>query len=238
MKAKVLLSWSSGKDSAWALQLLRQQPGLEVVGLVTTITQAFNRVAMHGVRWEFVVAQAESVGLPLWPVLLPWPCSNPEYEARMRAFVDIARKAGVTAIAFGDLYLPDIREYRERLLAGTGITALFPLWRKAGETRRLAETMLAAGLRAILTCVDPRRLDPSFCGRAYDSRLLNELPPGIDPCGENGEFHTFCYDGPMFDRPIAVEAGVTVQREGFYFAELHSKNPHPADGDSSGTPDG
>ena len=226
MNTKVLLSWSSGKDSAWALHRLRQKSGIQVVGLVTTLNESFDRVAMHGVRKEFVIAQAESIGLPLWPVPLPWPCSNADYESRMRAVVESARSQGITAMAFGDLYLPDIREYRERQLADTGIAPLFPIWVAPGDTRGLADTMLAAGLRAILTCVDSRQLAADFCGRQFDERLLNELPPGVDPCGENGEFHTFCYDGAIFDHPISVQTGATVERDGFCFVELH-----PASGD-------
>ena len=223
MKPKVLLSWSSGKDSAWALHVLRLRGEVEVVGLVTTLNEAFGRVAMHGVRAELVQAQADAAGLPLWPVPLPWPCSNDEYEARMRAVVGTARAAGVTAFAFGDLFLADIRAYRERQLAGTGIDPLFPIWGTADDTPALARAMIAGGLRATLACVDPRRLPPAFAGREFDLGLLAELPTGVDPCGENGEFHTFCHAGPVFDRPIPVRVGEVVERDGFWFADLGSE---------------
>lgn len=220
MKPRVLLSWSSGKDSAWALHVLRQRGEVEVVGLVTTLNEAFGRVAMHGVRAELVQAQAAAAGLPLRSVPLPWPCSNGEYEARMRAVVEEARSAGVTAFAFGDLFLEDIRAYRVRQLAGTGIEPLFPVWGTPADTPALARAMIAAGLRAILACVDPRHLPPAFAGRAFDLGLLADLPTGVDPCGENGEFHTFCHAGPVFDRPVPVRVGDVVERDGFTFADL------------------
>ena len=220
MRPKVLLSWSSGKDSAWALHVLRQRGEVEVVGLVTTLNEAFGRVAMHGVRAELVQAQADAAGLPLCPVPLPWPCTNDEYEARIRAVVKKARSEGVTAFAFGDLFLGDIRAYRERQLAGTGLNPLFPIWGTSDDTPALAQTMIAAGLRATLACIDPRQLDPRFAGREFDSKLLADLPPGVDPCGENGEFHTFCHTGPVFDRPVPVTVGQVVEREGFCFADL------------------
>lgn len=220
MKPKVLLSWSSGKDSAWALHLLRQRREVQVVGLVTTLNEAFGRVAMHGVRAELVRAQADAAGLPLWPVPLPWPCSNDEYETRMRAVIEKARSAGVTAFAFGDLFLADIRAYRERQLAGTGIEPVFPIWGTSADTPSLARDMIAAGLRATLACVDPRHLPLAFAGREFDGELLADLPPGVDPCGENGEFHTFCHTGPVFDRTIPVRVGGVVERDGFCFADL------------------
>jgi uncharacterized protein (TIGR00290 family) len=220
MKPRALLSWSSGKDSAWALHVLRQRQDVEVVGLVTTFNEAFGRVAMHGVRRELVQAQAEAAGLPLWPVPLPWPCSNEEYEARMRLLLGRAKSVGVTTMAFGDLYLEEIRAYRERQLCGTGIVPLFPVWGTPADTPAMARAMIASGLRATLTCVDPRRLPASFAGRDFDAELLAELPPGFDPCGENGEFHTFCYAGPMFHRPVAVRKGDVVERDGFVFADL------------------
>lgn len=220
MKPKVLLSWSSGKDSAWALHVLRQHGEVAVVGLVTTLNEAFGRVAMHGVRAELVRAQADAAGLPLWPVPLPWPCSNNEYEARMRAVIEKARSEGITGFAFGDLFLADIRAYRERQLAGTGIEPLFPIWGTSADTPSLARGMIAAGFRATLTCVDPRHLSPAFAGREFDGELLAALPPGVDPCGENGEFHTFCHAGPVFDRTIPVRVGDVVERDGFCFADL------------------
>jgi uncharacterized protein (TIGR00290 family) len=219
-RKKALLAWSSGKDSAWSLHVLRQQGTVEVVGLLTTINQAVDRVAMHAVRSELLRAQASAAGLPLWPVLIPWPCSNAEYEAAMGEAMARARAAGIAAIAFGDLFLEDIRQYREDRLRGSQLTPLFPLW--GTPTDALATTMVRAGLRARLTCVDPKKLDPSFAGREYDAALLAQLPPSVDPCGEHGEFHTFAYDGPMFSQPIPIRAGEVVARDGFIFADLLS----------------
>ncbi len=220
MSSLTLLSWSSGKDSAWALHVLRRRADVRLVGLVTTINETFDRVAMHAVRRGLVEAQAAAAGLPLWTVPLPWPCPNAVYEERMAELVRRARDAGVTCLAFGDLFLADIRAYRERQLAGSGIEPLFPLWTTPEQTASLASTMLAAGLRATLTCIDPRRLEPSFAGRVFDEGLLADLPAGVDPCGENGEFHTFCHAGPMFDRPIDVRVGERLERDGFCFADL------------------
>ena len=217
-RPRLLLSWSSGKDSAWTLHRLRTQDEFEIAGLVTTLNEQFDRVAMHAVRAELLAAQAEAARLPLWRVPLPHPCPNAEYEARMRALVERARAAGVTHMAFGDLFLEDIRAYRERQLAGTGITPVFPLW--GLDTKQLARDMLAGGLRATLTCVDPKRLPADFAGRGFDSALLDALPAGIDPCGEYGEFHSFCHAGPMFARPIAVRSGEVIERDGFVFADL------------------
>lgn len=217
---RVLLSWSSGKDSAWALWLLKQQPDVELVGLLTTFNEAANRVAMHAVRRELVDAQAAAAGLPLWPIFLPWPCSNEIYEARMREAIERALREGVTHIAFGDLFLEDIRAYRERQLAGTGIEPLFPVWTTPQETRKLAGQMLEGGLRSVLTCVDPKQLDGRYVGRPFDAQLLSELPASVDPCGERGEFHTFCWAGPMFNAPIAVRVPQTLERDGFWFADV------------------
>jgi len=215
---RVALSWSSGKDSAWSLHLLRQDPAIEVAALITTFNEAFDRVAMHAVRSELVELQAESAGLPLWKVLLPWPCSNEEYEARMRGVCEHALREGVDAIAFGDLFLADIRAYRGRQLAGTGLEPLFPVWQI--PTRELAVSMLGAGLRARVTCVDPKKLPREFAGREFDAAFLADLPTGVDPCGENGEFHSFVYDGPMFRAAVPVETGEIVERDGFFFADL------------------
>ena len=220
MTPKVLLSWSSGKDSAWALHVLRQRQEVEVVGLVTTLNEAFGRVAMHGVRAELLEAQAKAAGLPLWSIPLPWPCSNDEYESRMRAVIEKARSVGVTEFAFGDLFLADIRAYREGQLAGTGIEPLFPIWGTPDDTPTLARSMIAAGFRATLACVDPRHVPPVFAGREFDLQLLADLPPGVDPCGERGEFHTFCHAGPIFAQPIPIRVGETVERDGFCFADL------------------
>jgi len=215
---RVLLSWSSGKDSAWALHMLRQQPELQVVALLTTFNSAADRVAMHAVRRTLVKLQAERTGIPLWEVELPWPCSNDDYECRMRAVVERAVAEGVDAVAFGDLFLEDIRAYRVRQLAGTGLEPLFPVW--GIPTEELARQMIAAGLRAKLTCVDPAKLDASFAGREFDAALLRELPEGIDPCGENGEFHSFVYEAPVFSLPIAVRTGEVVTRDNFVFADV------------------
>ena len=220
MSRRVLLSWSSGKDSAWALHVLRQQQGQEVMGLLTTFNEAAGRVAMHAVRRALVEAQAAAAGLPLWPVPLPSPCSNAEYEEGMRAVIGRAREGGVTHVGFGDLFLEDVREYRIRMLSQTGIEPLFPLWSSPAGTPALARRMLTDGLRAVLTCVDPKQLSETFAGRAYDAALLSDLPPAVDPCGERGEFHTFCFDGPMFVNEIDVHVGETVSRDGFCFTDL------------------
>jgi uncharacterized protein (TIGR00290 family) len=217
-KPKALLAWSSGKDSAWSLHVLREQAEVEVVGLLTTINEAFDRVAMHAVRTALLRAQADAADLPLWPVLIPWPCSNAEYEAAMNAAMARARADGITHVAFGDLFLEDVRRYREERLAPTGIAPLFPIW--GTPTDALARTMIAAGLRARLTCVDPKSLEARFAGREFDAALLAELPESVDPCGERGEFHTFTYDGPMFCRPVPIRTGEVVTREGFVFADL------------------
>ena len=219
-KLKALLAWSSGKDSAWTLHVLRAQNEVEVVGLLTTINQVFDRVAMHAVRTELLRAQAEAAELPLWPVPIPWPCSNAEYEAAMAAAMARARADGITHVAFGDLFLEDVRRYREERLAPTGVTPLFPLW--GTPTDALARRMVEGGLRARLTCVDPKSLDARFAGRDFDAALLAELPTTVDPCGEGGEFHTFAYAGPMFRRPIPIRTGEIVTRDGFVFADLLS----------------
>jgi uncharacterized protein (TIGR00290 family) len=220
---RVLLSWSSGKDSAWSLHVLRQQGDLEVVGLLTTLNSEFDRVAMHGTRRSILEAQAKAAGLPLWVVPLPWPCSNSDYEQRMRAVCEKAVNEKVDAVAFGDLFLQDIREYREKQLKPTGLEPLFPLWDI--PTDRLARDMIAGGLRAKLTCVDSKQLAPSFAGREFDAALLENLPPGVDPCGERGEFHTCVYDGPMFEKPLSLQAGEVVSREGFVYADFVEKQP-------------
>jgi uncharacterized protein (TIGR00290 family) len=217
---KLLLFWSSGKDSAWSLHQLLQQPEWKVSGLLTTFNEAFDRVAMHAVRRELVERQAEAAHLPLWSVPLPWPCSNAEYEERM---ADVCRRAvaeGFAAIAFGDLFLRDIREYRERQLQGTGLDPVFPLWNL--PTADLAREMIRAGVCAKLTCVDPRVLPRDFAGRDFEVTLLDEFPAGVDPCGENGEFHTFVYNGPMFRSAVDIELGEIVERDGFVFADLRS----------------
>lgn len=217
-RPKALLSWSTGKDAAWALQVLRLVGEVEVVGLLTTTNAAFERVAMHGVREALLVAQAEAVGLPLWKVPLPWPCSNESYQTRMAQVCSEAVAQGIEVMAFGDLFLEDVREYRSQNLAGTGLRPLFPIW--GSDTAALASDMVAAGLKASLVCVDPRALEARFAGRAFDAALLGELPPTVDPCGERGEFHTFAWDGPMFRHPVQVRGGEVVERDGFVFADL------------------
>ena len=214
----VLLSWSSGKDSAWALHLLRQRSDVQVRALVTTFNHAADRVAMHAVRRSLVEAQARRAGVSLWPVELPWPCSNTEYEEIMQGVCRRARAEGIDAVAFGDLFLEDIRTYRERQLEGTGLEPLFPVWRI--PTDLLAREMIAAGVKAKVTCVDPAKLDGSFAGRDFDLAFVESLPPGVDPCGENGEFHTFVHDAPVFARAIPVETGVILERDGFVFADV------------------
>jgi uncharacterized protein (TIGR00290 family) len=198
--------------------MLRTRGEVDIVGLLTTLNQEAGRVAMHAVREELLDAQAEAAGLPLIKVPLPHPCSNDIYEAAMRGAIARARAEGITHMAFGDLFLEDVRRYREQMLAGTGIEPLFPLW---GEpTGALAGRMVASGLRAFLTCVDPAQLSPTFAGRTFDEWLLEDLPERVDPCGERGEFHTFAYAGPMFDQPISIRPGEVVTRDGFVFADL------------------
>jgi uncharacterized protein (TIGR00290 family) len=216
---RVLLSWSSGKDSAWTLHLLRQQTDVELVGLLTTLNTEFQRVAMHGTRRSVLEAQAKAAQLPLWIVPLPWPCSNELYEQQMATICERAVSEHVDAIAFGDLFLQDIRTYRETQLKPTGLEPLFPIWQI--PTATLARDMIAGGLRARLACVDPKQLPDSFAGREFDAALLRDLPPEVDPCGERGEFHTCVYDGPMFTTPVQLEAGDIVQRDGFVYADFH-----------------
>lgn len=215
---KTLLSWSSGKDSAWSLHRLQSDDRYEVVGLLTTVNRSADRVAMHAVRSELLRRQAEAAGLPLWIVPIPSPCSNEEYERVMGDAIRLAEEEGIECIAFGDLFLEDIRAYREEKLAPTKIKPHFPLW--GSDTRTLAREMIDGGLRARITCIDPRVLDASFAGRDFDATLLDALPANVDPCGERGEFHTFAYEGPMFRERIAIESGVVVERDGFVFADL------------------
>lgn len=215
---RTLLSWSSGKDSAWSLHLLRQQSEYEIVGLLTTFNTAADRVAMHGVRRSLVQAQAQAAGLPLWEIELPWPCSNESYEAAMLQACQQAIASGIECVAFGDLFLTDIRAYREKQLRDTGLEPVFPVW--GLPTRDLAQEMIAAGLRAKLACIDTKQISAEFAGREFDARLLSELPATADPCGENGEFHSFVYAGPMFANPVRVEVGEIVRREQFVYADL------------------
>lgn len=215
---RVLVSWSSGKDSAWLVHVLRQAANVELGGLLTTVNQAANRVAMHAVRTDLLQAQASALGLPLRTVFIPSPCPNEVYERAMAEAVAAALADGFTHVAFGDLFLEDVRRYREEKLAGSGLTPLFPLF--GSDTVSLAHDMVGSGLRARLTCVNPAVLDRSFAGREFDAALLRDLPDTIDPCGERGEFHTFAYAGPMFSQLIPIESGVVVERDGFVFADV------------------
>ena len=223
----VWLSWSSGKDSAWALHELRRDERFEVCGLLTTVNQKHERVAMHGVRERLLESQAEAAGVPLRIVRLPDPCTNEAYEACMHEALADAPAAGVSTVAFGDLFLEDIRAYREKQLARVSMQAHFPLWGR--DTRQLANEMVAAGARAVLTCVDPRACPREFVGRTWDADLLRELPAGVDPCGENGEFHSFAFAGPAFARPIDVRAGEVVERGDFVFADLIEADKTPSE---------
>ncbi|OLC47528.1 MAG: ATP-binding protein [Acidobacteria bacterium 13_1_40CM_65_14] len=215
---KTLVSWSSGKDSAWMVHVLRQRGDVQLAGLLTTINESAQRVAMHAVRVDLLQAQADALGLPLWQIPIPSPCPNDVYERAMAAAVARAVADGFTHIAFGDLFLEDIRRYRAEKLAGTGLTPLFPLF--DADTPRLAREMVTAGLGARITCVNPKVIDRSFAGREFNASLLDDLPPSVDPCGERGEFHTFAYKGPMFAREIPIDIGITVERDGFVFTDL------------------
>jgi uncharacterized protein (TIGR00290 family) len=217
---RILLSWSSGKDSAWSLHVLRQRGEYDVVGLLTTFNEVADRVAMHGVRRDLVERQASAAGLPLWAVPLPWPCSNEQYEWLMAQTCAKAVAEGIEGIAFGDLFLEDVRAYREKQMKGTGLVPVFPVW--GLPTRALAREMIACGVRAKLTCVDTQKLDGSFAGREFDEGLLTDLPEGVDTCGEQGEFHSFVYAGPMLNAVLPVSVGETVVREQFVFADLIS----------------
>lgn len=221
-KKKTLLSWSSGKDSAWTLYQLQQDDGIELVGLVTTVNQTHQRVAMHAVRVSLLEQQAEAAGLPLHIINIPHPCSNEIYNKAMEDFFKSIEGQGITHMAFGDLYLEDIRQYRIDNLKKTSLAPLFPLWLKPTDV--LAQAMLAGGLKTRITCVDPKQLSASFVGREFNQAFLDDLPETVDPCGENGEFHSFAYDGPMFKQPIKIQLGETVERDGFVFADLLPEN--------------
>ena len=217
-KPKAWLAWSSGKDSAWSLHVMRQRGDIEIAALLTTVNQKYQRVAMHAVRESLLEAQAAAAGLPLVKVQIPSPCPNEAYETAMAKAMDRARDEGITHVVFGDLFLEDIRKYREENLAKCAMTPVFPLWLK--PTRQLANEMIASGLRAYLTCVNPKKLDGKFAGRAFDEKLLAEFPVNVDRCGENGEFHTCVVAGPMFTSAIPVDAGEIVERDGFVFADF------------------
>ena len=216
---RVVLSWSSGKDSAWCLHTLNLDPDYQVVGLLTTFNQVADRVAMHAVRRQLVNAQAAAVGLPLEQVELPWPCSNNKYELAMeRGIQRLRMRVSFDAVAFGDLFLADIRRYREEQMQALGVATVFPLWES--DTTSLAQQMIGSGVRAVLTCVDPCQCPADLAGEAFDDALLARLPESVDPCGENGEFHTFVSGGPMFRSSIAVRVGEKVERDGFVFADV------------------
>jgi uncharacterized protein (TIGR00290 family) len=233
-RPKAIVSWSSGKDSAWTLHVLRQRGDVDIVALLTTVNQVHDRVAMHAVRSALLVAQSEAVGVPLWVVPIPSPCSNAEYETAMSVALGRARDAGIAVVAFGDLFLEDIRRYREEKMTATGIQPVFPIW--GIPTDILARQMVAQGLRARLTCVDPKQLAPHFAGKQFDAALLEELPPTVDPCGEHGEFHTFAYDGPMFRHPVALKSGEVIERDGFVFADLIPAAAPPPPSRTNGFP--
>jgi uncharacterized protein (TIGR00290 family) len=225
----ILFCWSGGKDSAMALHALLQQPRFKVASLLTTVTEGYDRISMHGVRRELLLRQAESIGLPLHEVRIPPQCVNPIYEARMEEALRFHYDRGVRTVAFGDIFLEDLRAYREKNLARIGMTALFPIWKR--DTRELARLFLENHFRAIAVCIDPRILDPSFAGRELDASFFRDLPPAADPCGENGEFHTFVFDGPIFRTPISVKTGEVVTRDSFVFCDLLPQTeemPHEA----------
>ena len=217
-RPKAWMAWSSGKDSAWALHVLRERNEVEIVGLLTTINTHFQRVAMHGTRHELLKMQANIAGIPLWEVPLPWPCRNKAYEEAMSAACAAALQQGISGVAFGDLFLEDVRRYREDRLRETGLQPLFPLWGR--NTRELIEEMIDAGLRARIVCADPSKLPGEFVGRDLDRDFIQQLPAGVDPCGENGEFHTFAYAGPMFSDAFAIGSGECVSRDGFVYADV------------------
>jgi len=217
-RAQAWLSWSSGKDSAFALHALRDDPSVDVVCLLTTVNAAADRVAMHAVRRELLEAQADRLGLPLHAVELPWPCPNEVYEERMGAAIAVAEAEGVDTVVFGDLFLEDVRAYREQALAATAVSPSFPLWHR--PTDALAREMIQTGIRAVITCVDPAQAPAELIGRAFDEDLLADLPAGVDPCGERGEFHTFVWDSPSFRAPIPIEVGEVVERDGFVFCDV------------------
>jgi uncharacterized protein (TIGR00290 family) len=218
MKRKTLLSWSSGKDSAWALHVLRQSSDIDLIGLFTVVNEKHNRVSMHAVRMEVLKLQAEAVGLPLQTIFLPDPCSNKECDAIMQKFTEACARTGIECIAFGDLYLEDVRQYREEQLKGTGIKPLFPLWNI--QTSSMANEMLSEGVEAYITCIDPKKLSPGFAGWKWSKSFIDQLPATADPCGENGEFHTVVVDGPMFQYPLDIDIGESVKRNGFIFTDI------------------
>ena len=221
MKRRTLISWSSGKDSAWALYKLQQDPEIDLIGLFCTVNNKFNRVSMHSVRVELLQKQAKCTGLPLEIIEIPYPCSNDLYEEIMAQFVVEAKKANIEHYAFGDLFLEDVRNYREEKLIGTGITPIFPIW--GIPTDKLSKEMIGSGLKAVITCVDPKQISKEFIGREYNESFLDDIPNCVDPCGENGEFHSFVFDGPMFNKHMEISVGNVVQRDGFVFVDVTEK---------------
>lgn len=211
-------SWSTGKDSAFALSETMKRPDIKVTGLFTSINETFHRVAMHAVRESLLQAQADALGLPLHLVRIPQRCSNEIYEVQMRQLIAKAKENDVQVMGFGDLFLQEVRDYREKMMKDTGIECLFPLWNQ--PTDQLALQMIDSGMKAVLTCIDPKKLPASFAGRDFDQSLLRDLPAGIDPCGENGEFHTFVYESPIFQKPLAIKRGEQVERDGFVFQDV------------------
>ncbi len=221
MKRKTLMSWSSGKDSAWALYKLQQDPEIDLRGLFCTVNKEFNRVAMHAVRVELLKHQSTSIGLPLEIIEIPYPCTDEIYGEIMGQFVERAKKDNIEYFAFGDLYLEDVRNYREDKLKGSGIKPIFPLWGTPTDT--LSREMINSGLRALTTCVDPKQISEEFIGKEYNESFLKDLPEGVDPCGEKGEFHSFVFDGPMFKEPIEISLGNVVNRDNFIFIDVSAK---------------
>lgn len=227
MRPNLWVSWSSGKDSAFALYELLRENKYNVTGLLTTVNETFGRVAMHSTREELLIEQAKELSIPLIQIKIPCVCSNEIYEQQMRLAITDAQNQGVTHMMFGDLFLEDIRKYRKNMLCLTGITPVFPLWQR--PTKQLALEMIESGFKAIIVCVDPKQLSPSFAGREFNKDFLRDLPMGVDPCGENGEFHTFVYDGPIFKKFMDVVVGEVVERDGFMFADvLLRKSPRLA----------
>ncbi|MHC4660611.1 MAG: Dph6-related ATP pyrophosphatase [Planctomycetota bacterium] len=218
MKNKAIIAWSSGKDAAWALYVARQSGDFEITGILTTVTEDYGRVSMHGVREALLNAQAKSLSLPVYRVGILAECSNEDYENAMGNVMETVKADGVTHVIFGDLFLEGIREYREKKLAQVDMKAVFPLWER--DTKELAREMIEEGLRAVITCLDPSQMPRELAGHEYNVELLERLPPEVDPCGENGEFHTFVFDGPMFEFPIGIQTGETVERDGFVFTDV------------------
>lgn len=223
---RTLISWSTGKDSAWTYHRLQADPAYEVVGLVCTINDEAKRTAMHAIRLDLLKAQADALGLPLEIIPLPYPCSNQDYEAIMSAFIKRAEAMEIEHIAFGDLYLADIRAYREKQMAHCSISPIFPLWNT--PTDQLALDIVESGTQAIVTCVDPQQMPSDFAGREYNATFLADLPASVDPCGENGEFHTFVFAGPMLPKPINISVGETIGRDGFIFTDVLCDQCHDA----------